>query len=308
MRSALAAATAVIVSLSSTATAVILTLSSAAAAAVVFLLMALCRWEEFIDREADLFEGVTRVILHVVAALLLWHAEIICRYQHLNVALKLYNRKQAERYAHCFFRGSNVEISVKQSADAARRRAAAFALAAVAWTAKLCLQADRIDALNLRLRIRAGGKELFVCLVRRKLRRENTYIALAAVEDAFLGERSKPLNGAGRIHRRGVSVEINLEEEGDVDGIVAAVERDRLHVDKTVDDLARTAAYGSCIVDNALRPVGKIDAHIGKTILISARIVHAVGIDAHSLTDAAADDICSAAAGSVVRHSVSSYE
>ena len=99
-----------------------------------------------------------------------------------------------------------------------------------------------------------------------------------------------------------------LEEEGNINGVITAVEGHRLHVDKAVDNLTRTAANGSCVVDDALRPVCKIDAHIGQAVFVRTRIVYAVGIDAHSLANAAADDIRSVAAGSVVRHSVSSYE
>ena len=47
---------------------------------------------------------------------------------------------------------------------------------------------------------------------------------------------------------------------------------------------------------------------LNKAGFVRTRIVYAVGIDAYSLTNAAADDIRSVAAGSVVRHSVSSYE
>jgi len=124
----------------------------------------------------------------------------------------------------------------------------------------------------------------------------------------FFEKEVRPSTVQGGIHRRGIGVKIYLEEEGNINGVVTAVEGNRLHVDKAVDNLTRTAANGSCIVDDALRPVCKIDAHIGQAVFVRTRIVYAVGIDAYSLTNAAADDIRSVAAGSVVRHSVSSYE
>ena len=69
------------------------------------------------------------------------------------------------------------------------------------------------------------------------------------------------LHGAQFIHHSPVSYT-------HLDVYKRQVEGNRLHVDKAVDNLTRTAANGSCIVDDALRPVCKIDAHIGQAVFV----------------------------------------
>lgn len=79
-----------------------------------------------------MLKRIARIILHIVAALLLRHTEIIGRNQHLDIALKLHDGKQAKRDAHRLFWRGNAEVAVERPADALRCRAAALALAAIA--------------------------------------------------------------------------------------------------------------------------------------------------------------------------------
>ena len=78
----------------------------------------------------------------------------------------------------------------------------------------------------------------------------------------------------------GIHLDLHLEEEGQVAGIVPAVEGQGLHVYVGGDDLRPTGADARRMVDDHLIPLGEIDAHIFDAVFIRAGIVHAAGVHA----------------------------
>ena len=66
----------------------------------------------------------------------------------------------------------------------------------------------------------------------------------------------------------GIHLDLHLEEEGQVAGIVPAVEGQGLHVYVGGDDLRPTGADARRMVDDHLIPLGEIDAHIFDAVFI----------------------------------------
>ena len=144
------------------------------------------RWEKFINREADLAEGVAGIFC-LAGAFLIRNAEIIGGNQDLNIALQLHNGKQTQRNLDCFFLARIVERSVKAAADTAGNAIGTVGnvVAAVAWTADPYIQTDRIGNLNFCSWVGGAHRKLLIVPILGVFRRENLDLAFAAVQDTF---------------------------------------------------------------------------------------------------------------------------
>ena len=89
---------------------------------VAVLQAAFLRWEEFVDRELDSSECVTRILV-VTGTFLVRNTEIVCWNKHLHISFKLYDCEDTKSDCNCLFRLViiAVEISVEATAYASRK-------------------------------------------------------------------------------------------------------------------------------------------------------------------------------------------
>ena len=83
-----------------------------------------------------------------------------------------------------------------------------------------------------------------------------------------------------------VDLHLDLKEEGQVAGIVSAVERQGLHVDVCGKYLRFFRADADRMVDDHLIALGEIHPQVFQAILVGAGIIDPPGIDADSLSAA----------------------
>ena len=98
----------------------------------------------------------------------------------------------------------------------------------------------------------------------------------------------------------GIDLELDLEEEGQVAGIVPAVERQGFDVDVGGDDLRFFGADTDRVIDDHLIPLGKVNLQVLQTVFVGAGIVNASGVDAYGFLAAGIMDVL------VIRHKKSS--
>ena len=152
--------------------------AAATAAAVIF------GWEELIDREAHFTEQITRIVGCRTATFLAGHAIVINRYQHLNVANKLDNGKDADSDIDDLAVGLIAEVSAVLIADTLRNAstsAAAIAVAAVARFAHACGENDGLCDLHAAARQIPSGHFLRITSVGTILAVEHFHTSFAAV-------------------------------------------------------------------------------------------------------------------------------
>ena len=111
--------------------------TAAIAAAAGVVQVAFPRREKLVFRELDFLEEVAGVLgVFAAAALLLRHAEIVYRNQHLHIARQLNDREYSKCYQNFFLAVYIAEVSFEAFAYALRYAAAGFAaaIASVSYT------------------------------------------------------------------------------------------------------------------------------------------------------------------------------
>ena len=250
----------------------VLTAAAASAAAVA---VALLGREKLVDREAHLAEQVAGAVGGRAAALLARHAEIVHRHQHLDVADQLHDGEDAQRNIDVAAVGVVAEIAAVAVADVGRDAAAsaaapasAVAAAAAARLGNARGEDDRLGDVDDAARQIAGGQLLRIAVVLAVLAREHLDVALAAVEDHLFLEYADTGDRRARAGASGVHIHRDLKEEGQVAGIVAAIERQRLDVDVCGDDLRPPGPYRYRIIHDLLVTRRKIYAQILQAVFV----------------------------------------
>lgn len=108
-------------------------------------------------------------------------------------------------------------------------------------------------------------------------------ITLRAVKYTFLRESRQTAYCLGRRTRRSTHIDRHLEIIGDIDAVAPSVERDALDIDACVYDLGAAASDGGRPINDALSPVREYKAQVAQAVLVCARVVNSVGVDADSL-------------------------
>ena len=145
--------------------------SAARRGAYAGLKLSLVGREKFVHGELYFPEGLARIV-RVTAAFLIGYAEVVCRYQHLDVALKLNYRENTYCNRNGFFDGTVAEIVREFVAERAfhagrdRNARVTETVAAVARAAEPCFKANRIGDLYFCSRICVLRNDLPVARVR----------------------------------------------------------------------------------------------------------------------------------------------
>ena len=255
-----------------------------------FIVTFVFRREKFVNGKSDFSEGFARVV-GIAVAFLTGYAEVVCRNEHLNVSFKLNDCENTERNGNCLvvMAAEKVlgEFLGKRSFNAFRQRYVGIAegAAAVARAAELCVKGDRLGNLYLCTWICVCGNKLVVVRICGVFRRIDLNCTVAAVEYAFLRERRKTVYCNRRKAACRISLNGNLEEKCNVNRVAALVKRHFFNVDKTVDYACASQFYIYAVVYYVLRLVGKINSEVGKAILVCARVVNTVCVNANCFSD-----------------------
>ena len=159
--------------------------------------------------------------------------------------------------------------------------ATAVTFAAIAGLDQAGGKNNRIGDLDDAARYVAGGNVLMIAAVFAVLAVEHLDIAFAAVEDDFFLEHAHTAYGGagGGVPREYFN--LNLKEEGQIAGIVSAVEGERFDVDVGGDHFDLPCAHADGVIDDHLVALCKEYAYVFQTIFVGAGIIDSARIDAN---------------------------
>lgn len=282
-----------------TAIAVIIIVGRAAAVAAAAMLRAWLRsrtamvmvtrviflaWrEEFINREVKAREYLTWVFCAVAAdtgvtAILLWHADIVCRHQQLDIALELDDGELTDCDNQLVAGGIQSQIlTAEAAADRTRHFTQLARAAAMAWLGRINntgIEQDRINSLEYSGWTVGALCKLAIHLVWAVLRGEDTRMTFAAKQDAALVIDRKTFQNT-RTTNTGACLYRDLVVEADVNTVEAALECNRLDIHHSSQQLSRARLDAHCIaVDKALILDWQIYAKIAHAVTAAALVIN----------------------------------
>ena len=226
--------------------------------------------EELVDREAHFLENVAR-IFRVGTAFLRRHTEVINGHQHLHVADELYDGENAERNHDDAAVGAVDEVAAVAVAQFGgdTTAVATFIVATVTAIDEACIQHDGLSDLHTAMRHIAGGHFLTVALVGAVFAVEDPHVTFAAVQNDLFAENADALHGGARHAVTAVHLDLYVKVEGQVAGIIPAVERQRLHVYVGRDDVCFFGADAVRVIDDHLIAFGEKQPHVFYTVFIT---------------------------------------
>ncbi len=240
--------------------------TTAASAAIPFR----CRGEELVNRETHLVEQITGIFA-CGRAFLVRHTIVVYRHQHLHIANKLYDGKDTKRHHNDATIGTINEVAAV-AVTQLRRDAAAVAAVVVATVTTVyepCIQHNRLGNLHTAVRHVAGRHFLTVALVGAVFAMEHAHVSFTAVENNLFAEDADALHGGARHAVPAVHLDLYVKVEGQITGIIAAVERQCLHVYVGRNNFRLLGANAVCVIDNHLITLGEEQPHVFYTVFIT---------------------------------------
>ena len=240
------------------------------------------RREELIHRETHFLEDIAGAF-GVGTAFLGGHAEIVDGHEHLHITDQLDDGENAQCHQHDLAVVGIAEAAAEVLANAGGDAGtAAIALAgAFAFFNQACVQYYRFRDLYRTAGHIAGRHFLAVVVAGTEFTGKYLDAAFTAEQDYLFLEHGNAANGVATGSVSGIYLQLDLKIEGEIAGIIAAVERESLHIDKGGDDLSLFSTDADSVINDHLIPFGEIYPQIFQAILVTARIVHATGIDTH---------------------------
>lgn len=252
----------------------------AATALVTFI----ARWEELINRKAHLAEQFARVVGRR-AALLVRQTVVVNGDEHLHVAHQLHNGENTD----CDIDETLTifsEVSAVGRADVFGDIAAAATAASasnVTFFGDAAAQDDGLCNLYAAARHIACGHFLPIVLFGTEFTAEHLDATFAAVENYLFVKHSHAVDGGTRNPVTGEHFQLNAEEEGQVAGIIAAVERQGFYVNIGGENTHLFGTDTYSVVNDHLIALGEIHPHILKTIFVTAAVINTAGINTYCL-------------------------
>jgi len=260
-----------------------------ATATIIITITLVCIGVKFIYGELHFAENRAGIVIAARFAVLFRQTEVGCRKHKLYTSFHTDNREYADGNVyvvgtHIVHKGT-VEARTNGFGDCIDAHAAVTEFTATLYY--LAVEADRACNLN-----HNGGKSGFAVAAKVSfieaeavifgIGSKYRYILFTAIEYNFLIKRRKAfyfLNSAAA----DTGFERYTEVVTNCNLIKAFVEGNRFDIDVCIYNLYAFASYGTCLVDDLLSHIAKMNTNIFETIFITGRIEYFIYADAAEL-------------------------